>query len=236
MNIVLTGGKVTTLCSVFTRVTLSLYLKQLWLPLELFVLCLRLLFLLCSSACLSVYLSLSLCLSLWMCVSVMWVWRSSHSDGYLIAVEPPHLLQASHLQPINSSTLQNINPGLSATHCLAVVQVGLLGHRLFKLWFQVTPCVFIHLLLCFFCATASLLACLAVHCPVYSSAIQLARSWFPRIPLCSAMLHQQPVSLCLHLLNIPLTHLHSLNSANKPVLNHSCCVWDSHLGLPFADC
>lgn len=159
MNIVLTGGKVTTLCSVFTRVTLSLYLKQLWLPLELFVSCLRLLFLLCSSACLSVYLSLSLCLSLWMCVSVMWVWRSSHSDGYLIAVEPPHLLQASHLQPINSSTLQNINPGLSATHCLAVVQVGLLGHRLFKLWFQVTPCVFIHLLLCFFLCH-SITACL----------------------------------------------------------------------------
>ncbi len=63
------------------------------------------------------------------CVSVLWAWRSSYSPGSLIAVQPTHLLQTSHLQFIHSSTQQySIYPGSSSTHHQIVVVDHVLDH------------------------------------------------------------------------------------------------------------
>lgn len=242
MNIVLTGGKVTTSCSVFTRVTLSLKAAMV----DSGVVCLVSPSLVPPvlprpSLCLSVSVSLPVSLNVCVCdvgvalLSFWWLpdccWSSTPAPSLTPATHP--LIHSAEYQPwsFSHSLPCGCSSRFSRTQALQIV-VSSYSSCVYS------PFTLFFLFFCFFflCATASLLAWLAVHCPVYSSAIQLATSWCPRIPLCTAILHQQPVYLCLHLLNIPLTHLHSLSSANKPVLNHSCCVWVSHLGLPFADC
>lgn len=78
------------------------------------------------------------------CVSTMWAWRSSHSLDSLIAVQPTHKPQFTHLQSIKPSTQQFIK----------------LRSLLQPLW--TTTCLVL-LLLCFLSQSHSIQASLISH-------------------------------------------------------------------------
>ena len=141
------------------------------------------------SVCLSVRLSVSLNVCLRhefgapLILMATWLLLSLHTCS------KPHTCNPS-THPLFSISTLVLQP-LTARQLLQSVRFIVTQ----ALWFVVSSyssCVYSPFTCFFFClfvfSLVPPLGCLAVHCPVYSSATQLASSWCPRIPHCSSML------------------------------------------------